>query len=56
MRQKFEGTNPKYKHLSERERWIEYARLKQEYCERHGYSDAQAYDRFIKRITDELGI
>ena len=46
----------KYKNLTELQRWQEYGRLKREYYEKYGYTDAKTYDAFIKRITDELGI
>lgn len=46
---------PKYARMTEQQRQLEYARLKQEFWERNGY-DEEAYDAFIDRISCELGI
>lgn len=46
----------KYKDMTEQQRWIEYGKLKAEWVSRNGYSDAVAYDAFIKQITKDLGI
>lgn len=45
----------KYRGWTEQQRWEEYGRLKREWEARHGW-DEKAYDAFIKRILDELGI
>jgi hypothetical protein len=45
----------KYKGWSTQERQREYARLKQEWTESHGYNE-KAYNAFIDRITKALGI
>ena len=56
MRQKFQGTNPKYRNLSEAERWREYERRKMELNQAKGWTNDIEYRADIKRICDELGI
>lgn len=57
MAYQFQGTNPKYKNLTEQQRWIEYGRLKREYINSQGsYAAPEAYDAFIKKICQELDI
>lgn len=48
--------HPKYRHLTEQQRWVEYGRLKREYNDRYGYTDEKQYDRFIDKIVNELGL
>jgi hypothetical protein len=56
MRQKFKGTNPKYKNHSEHQLWLEYAHLKREFEKINPTASVDEYDRFIDRIVAELGI
>jgi len=56
MTQKFQGTNPKYRNLSEAERWREYERRKAELNQSKGWTNDIEYRADIKRICDELGI
>ncbi len=56
MRQKFKGTNPKYKNHSEHQLCLEYAHLKREIEKNNPTASVDEYDRFIDRIVAELGI
>lgn len=46
----------KYKGMTEKQKWEEYARLKNAWAAANGYADSEAYDAMINRITEELGI
>lgn len=46
---------PKYRGMTEQQRWQEYARLKREWERKNGWDEA-AYDAFIDKIIKELGL
>ena len=46
----------KYRGMSEQEKWVEYARLKDEFASRIPAPTEQEYDEFIARIVENLGI
>lgn len=46
----------KYKGWTEFQLWTEYGRLKMEWIRVNGWENNEAYDAFIKKIVDELGV